>query len=136
MDLREVKVFVVDDNETFREGVIFYLENILSVKIIGSACNGKEFLENNQIGHADIILMDIEMPYINGIDAIKQFIWIYTHGKVIAVTNYEDKAYLAELIGAGFKGCVFKKNIYDELETAIKTVLDNKIFYPRNMKLL
>ena len=129
------KVIIVDDNATFREGMVFFLENVLNFEVIDVASDGEEFLKNQRTKNADIILMDIEMPKLNGIETIKQYMWNVKECKAIAVTNYEEKAYLTELIGAGFKGCVFKKNIYDELENAIKTVLNNRIYYPKNIRI-
>ena len=79
--------------------------------------------------------MDIEMPVIDGIKATKLALWRTRDTKIIAITGFKEKAYLAELIGAGCKGCVFKDGVYDELETAIKTVLKGNFYYPGNMRL-
>ena len=59
-----MKIVVVDDNKIFREGIIFYLENILFHEVIGEACDGKEFLNNINYQRADIILMDIEKGFM------------------------------------------------------------------------
>lgn len=130
-----MKFIVVDDNKTFREGVKFYLENILQHEVIHMASDGLEFLKIENKRDADIIIMDIEMPNMNGIDAVKIAIWEQSDLNFIAVTNYSDKAYLDELIGAGFKSCIFKSNIYDELEKAINAVKKNQLSFPKKMNI-
>ena len=130
-----MKFIVVDDNKTFRDGIKYYLENILSHKVIGVASDGEEFLKMENSREADIILMDIEMPNLNGIETIKKALWDNSTLKFIAITNYSDKAYLLELIGAGFKACVFKSNIYEELENTIFKIIANKSCFPPGIKI-
>ena len=130
-----MKFIVVDDNKTFRDGIIYYLENVLNDEVISIAENGIEFLSLNTIHEADIILMDVEMPELNGIETAKKALWDNCYLKIIALTSYTEKAYLAELIQAGFKACVFKSEVYDNLERTVKQVLDNKICFPKNIKI-
>ena len=130
-----MKLIVVDDNKTFRDGIIFYLENVLNHKVIATAENGEEFLQLDNIHDADIILMDVEMPKLNGIEATKKALWDNCFLKIIAITSYTEKAYLTELLHAGFKACVFKSEVYDKLELAIAELMDNKIYFPKEIKL-
>ncbi len=130
-----MKFIVVDDNKTFRDGIKYYLENILSHKVIGVASDGEEFLKMENTHEADIVLMDIEMPNLNGIETIKKALWENHYVKFIAITNYTDKVYLLDLISAGFKACVFKPNIYDELENAILKIIANKSCFPPGIKI-
>lgn len=134
--MKNLKFVVVDDNVTFLNGIIFYLEHILLHEVIGYALNGKEFLDQmDNYYEADIILMDVQMPEFDGIEATKRFLSFYHNANVIAVTNFPDIVYLRELINAGFKGCVFKNRIYEDLTSAIETVKKNKLYYPDNIKL-
>ena len=130
-----MKFIVVDDNKTFRDGIKYYLENILSHEVIGVASDGKEFLKMKNNHEADIILMDIEMPNLNGIETVKKALWDNSYLKFIAVTSYTETAYLLDLLSAGFKACIFKQNVYDELENAINAVVSNQIYFPRNINL-
>ncbi len=131
----EMKIIIVDDNKTFREGIKYYLEIILSHQVIGLASNGAEFLKMSNYGVADIILMDIEMPILNGIETVKKALWENQRLKFIAITGYTENAYLVDLITAGFKACVFKNNIYDNLEKAITEVLNKKSYFPEGIKI-
>lgn len=130
-----LRIIIVDDNDTFRDGISFYLDNMLKHKVIAKCNDGECFLKLTNSSNADVVLMDIEMPNLNGIETIKRHLWDNRETKAIAVTNYEEKLYLTELIGAGFKGCVLKKNIYNELATAIDEVINNGIYFPGNIKL-
>jgi DNA-binding NarL/FixJ family response regulator len=129
-----MKIYLVDDNDNFRKTLKFFLENHLNYKITGEAVNGKDFLENTIID-ADIILMDINMPGINGLEATKFGMWKNKNYKIIAVSQYKDNVDLQQLIGAGFKGFVSKVDIFRDLESAIKTVVAGKLFFPDDIKL-
>ncbi|UCH15108.1 MAG: response regulator transcription factor [Bacteroidales bacterium] len=134
--MKKLKFIVVDDNVTFLNGIVFYLENILLHEVIGYAVNGKEFLDQKESFYeADIILMDVQMPEFNGIEATQRYLSIYHNAKVIAVTNFPDIVYLRELINAGFKGCVFKNRIYEDLPAAIETVRKENLYFPSDIKL-
>ena len=128
-----MKFIVVDDNATFRDGLVYYLENILEYKVIGEASNGEEYLGLKNAYEADIILMDIEMPKLNGLQTVKKALWENQYLNFIAITSYTEKAYLIELIEAGFKSCVFKSNIYEELEEAINAVINKQLFFPKDI---
>lgn len=132
---KRLKIIVVDDNETFREGICFFIEKILFHEVMSVHADGKEFIDANQYKNADIVLMDIEMPNMNGVEATKKAIWNHNSLAAIAITGYQDKAYLSEFIGAGFKGCVFKENIYDDLNNAIENVINGRFHYPQNINL-
>jgi two-component system, NarL family, response regulator LiaR len=130
-----MKIILVDDNKTFSEGLKFYLEAALGFEVIACYNNGEEFINGNEYPKCDLIFMDIEMPVIDGIKATKLALWRARNLKIIAITGFKEKAYLSELIGAGCKGCVFKDNVYEELETAIQQVMAGKLYYPGDLKL-
>jgi DNA-binding NarL/FixJ family response regulator len=129
-----MNIIVVDDNEIFREGLKYYLHNVLNHKVIAMAENGVEFMKLDA-SKADIILMDIEMPKLNGVETVKKALWQNYLLKFIAITNYTNKAYLRQLIGAGFKACVFKINIFEEIAPAISSVMDNHLHFPKDILL-
>ena len=127
-----MNLIIVDNNKIFRESLQFYLEQVLSHVVISVAINGEDFLNNSPINKADIILMDIEMPKMNGIEATKKALNNNSDLKIMAVTNYSYKAYLEELKGAGFKACVFKNNLYEELEKALIMLFNNQQYWSDN----
>ena len=132
--MKRLKFIIVDDNPTFRESLRFYLENILEHEVLAEFENGQEFLSAESYFEADIILMDIEMPELNGLDSIKLAQQDYQFVKAIAITSYEEKAYLDELLKMGFKGCVLKSEVFKHLEEAIAQVMDGRYYFPKNIK--
>ncbi len=127
-------IIIVDDHKLFREGLKFFLENSLGYEIIAVASNGKEFLSLPNLREANIVLLDIRMPEMGGVEAAEKVLLDYNYLKIIAITMYKDDAYLKQLLEVGFKGCVFKGDIYAEIGEAMETVLQFKYFFPKNIK--
>jgi DNA-binding NarL/FixJ family response regulator len=122
------KIIMVDDNIPFRTNLKKYIESDLNCSVIAEASNGREFLEIPSIYLADVILMDIAMEEMDGIEATKKALWKHPNLKIIAITMHSEKIYLIQLIEAGFRGCVFKPDIYNQLALAMDTVMKGKIF--------
>jgi DNA-binding NarL/FixJ family response regulator len=133
--MEALKVILVDDNEPFLSALKNVLTNKFHAQIIGEASCGAEFNELSNLHFADIILMDVMMPDIDGITLTKKALWANNHLKFIAITMHYDKVYLTTLLEAGFKGCVFKSNIFSEIPNAIKTVMAGKLYFPENILL-
>lgn len=131
-----IKILLVDDCDSFRFAVRNFFSEKEGFEIIGEAVNGEEVLKLREIYDADIILMDINMPVLDGIEATKRLIWEYSKAKIIAVTMNKKTAYLLKLIHTGFRGCVFKDEVFERITDAIKTVLTGKYYFPQNIKTL
>lgn len=129
--IRNINIILTDDSDVFRNSAKDYLTKELFVNIIGEASNGTELLMLNNIHKADILLLDIEMPKLNGIETAKKIIYENSKTKIIAVTMFESREYWYQMIFAGFKGCVFKSDFFETIEIAIKKVLQNKLYYPK-----
>jgi DNA-binding NarL/FixJ family response regulator len=113
---------LVDDNTQFREDLRFFLENRLVHTVIAEAASGEEFLELGNLGEADIILMDLSMEKINGFDATKKILGSLPHLKIIAVTMNAENVALQKVMETGFKGFVFKTEIFQSLEDVLQSV--------------
>lgn len=124
-----IKIIIVDDSIMYRRVMKEFLENELSCNIIGEATNGREFLELDCIQNVDVVLMDIHMPILTGLDAIKQLLFTYPKTKVIAVTMYNDKIYMSQLIELGFKACVLKTTFFDDIIPAFEKVLNGEMYF-------
>lgn len=127
------KIIIVDNNHEYRNTLKSLLINEYDAEIIAEASNSKEFNSINNLHLADIILMDIMMPEIDGIMLTKSILWKYPGLKIIAITMLVDKIYLDTLIGAGFKGYIFKNNLFKELNIALKTVIGGKLYFPKSI---
>lgn len=129
-----MNIYLVDDNAAFRETLKFFLEGHLNHKVVGESADGQEFISKGFVP-ADIILMDINMPNINGLEATKISTWENQQYKIIAVSQYKDNIDLQQLISVGFRGFVSKVNLFDELEDAIITVSNGGFFFPDDVRL-
>lgn len=126
---------IIDDNKTFTDGLAFFITNRLGHRVVQTFNNPMDFLHSMKQLQYDLILMDIEMPGLNGIDGAKEILWDNEYKKIIAITDYEDQVYLNDLIEAGFKGFVSKRKIFEELELAIKKVMKEGLYFPNNMNI-
>jgi Response regulator containing a CheY-like receiver domain and an HTH DNA-binding domain len=130
-----IKVILVDDNEYFRGTLKKFLEYELQYEVIDEYSSAKMLLESNNYCMADVILMDLQMPGMDGFVAAKNILLNCRHVPILAVTMYAEKAYLEELINVGFKGCVFKSEIFRNLGIAINELVTKKYFFPNEIKL-
>ncbi|HAM97784.1 MAG TPA: hypothetical protein DCQ26_04170 [Marinilabiliales bacterium] len=130
-----MKIILVDDNEEFRINIQYFLEKKLGHEVIASFPDGITFFDAIDDLSPNIVLMDISMPILDGYAITKRINWEYSHYHVIAVTMYKDIAYLQKLIEVGFKGCVYKSDVYSELPKAIEAVIDGKYFWPNGIEL-
>jgi len=123
-----MKIIIVDDNNEFREHISFFITHKLKYQVIGSFDSGVEFVKKYSNYNPDIVLMDISMPDLDGYEVTKMLNWQDEHLKIIAVTMFTDLAYLHKLIEVGFKGCVYKSDIYNKLSEAV-TMVDQGLYY-------
>jgi DNA-binding NarL/FixJ family response regulator len=120
--MEKIKIFIVDDHKIFREG----LRNLIDIQeiaeVIAEADNGKTFLDKLDNNIPDIILMDISMPEMNGIEATKNALAKHPDLKIIALSSFGDEEYYYKMVEAGVKGFLLKNSSISELETAISDV--------------
>lgn len=128
-----VKVFIVDDHEIFRKGLKTMLKRIDFVDLAGEASDGKEFLGQLEKVDPELVLMDISMPGIDGIDATKLALEKKPGLKVIALTTFTDKDFFDNSIKAGADGYLLKTTSLDELKKAIETVMNGENYYSYEM---
>ena len=122
-------LILVDDNLIFRQGLkdMITIENIASV--IGEASNGEEFLKLLPNQKPDLVLMDIDMPLMNGFEATRRALILIPDLKIMAFTMFGDKEYNDKIRELGAKGFVSKTANIEELELAIETVLNGKNYF-------
>ncbi len=120
--MNQIKIFVADDHQLFIEGIKALTRDSQEVKLIGEAENGDDLLTQLKTTLPDVILMDINMPKINGIEATKKIRQLYPEIKILALTMFDDTLYVTEMIKAGASGYLLKNAGKTELITAITTV--------------
>ncbi len=117
-----IRVLVVDDHAVFRQGICALLARRKGIEVIGEAENGKQAIEQVAALHPDIVLMDIAMPVMNGLEATQEIHKSSPETRVLVLTQYESKEYVFSLLRAGAAGYVPKLTRIDELVDAIRAV--------------
>ena len=125
----KTKISIVEDHAMFREGIKSILGQINDFEILGEYPNGKMFIDSLDVIEHNIVLIDIEMPLMGGIEAVKIASIKKPKIKFIALTMYNDPKYYFEMITAGAVGFVLKESSVDELEKAIREVTAGKNFF-------
>lgn len=123
------KVIIVDDHTLFRNGLRILLNNIENYRVIAEAANGKQFLELLDTVVPDIVLMDINMPVMDGIEASTIAHEKYPDLKIITLSMYGEEDYYYKMVNAGVKGFVLKNSDIKEVKTALDNVYEGGSFF-------
>jgi DNA-binding NarL/FixJ family response regulator len=126
-------IAIVDDHELFRDGLKLVLSHINPNVRITESSNGQDFLKTLKESVPDIVLMDINMPVLNGRETTIRALQEHPSLKIIAVTMYGEEIYYLQLIEAGVKGIILKKSGKYELEQAIEEVLGGGNFFSQEI---
>lgn len=129
---KSIKIILVDDEILFRKGISFLLGRETNINIIFEASNGEElisFLQNNKNNHPDIIIMDLKMPGINGVEATKIIRKEFPELKIIALTSYDSKSFVANMIDVGAVSYLIKNATPQQLITTINEVAEKGFYY-------
>jgi len=132
-NLVKPKIIIVDDHLIFRQGLtsIITSENIATV--VGEASNGIEFIELISKMKPDIVLMDIDMPHMNGLDATEKAIKLIPELKIIVFSMFSDEEYYHKMIERGVKGFILKTSGINELESAIHEVMKGESYFSNEL---
>lgn len=129
---KTIKIILVDDEILFRKGISFLLGREPNIDIIFEASNGDElifFLQNNKNNHPDVIIMDLKMPGINGVEATKIIHVEFPKLKIIALTSYDSKSFVANMIDVGAVSYLIKNATPQELIITINEVAEKGFYY-------
>jgi two-component system response regulator NreC len=132
-----IKMLLVDDHAVVRSGLRMLLENETDVEIVGEAANGRDALALVDQLKPDMVIMDIGLPDISGIEATQKIKQTSPQVAVVALTIHEDEEYFFKMLQAGANGYVPKRAAPEELLTAIRTAAEGGVYlYPSLAKLL
>ncbi len=123
-----VRLILADDHKIMREGLRALLAKQHQVEVIAEAESGRGVVDLCTRLHPDVVVIDISMPDLNGIDATRQIIRQTPDVKVIALSMHSDKKYVKEMLSAGASGYLLKDSAFEELGTAIAAVVQNKTY--------
>ena len=122
------KILLADDHGIIREGLRSLLEKESDLEVIGEAQDGRKAVALAQELSPDIVIIDISMPNLNGIDATRQIVTACPKVKVIALSIHSNRRFVAKMLKAGAKGYLLKDSLFEELSHAIKTVSSGEVF--------
>ena len=126
--MQAIRLMLVDDHEVVRTGLKSFLQTQEGLEVVAEASTGREAIERALPARPDIILMDITMPDIDGLEATRQLKVLWPEAVVLALTVHDDKFYFMEMLAAGASGYLTKQAAGDELVQAIRTVAAGNIY--------
>lgn len=130
-----IRTVIVDDHRILRDGIKALIREMDGVELVGEASNGFELIPMLKGCNIDLILMDINMPKMNGIDATREALKICPSVKVIVLSMHDDVNYYDSMVQLGVDGFLLKESNYDELEKAIKSVFDGRPYFSQELLL-
>jgi DNA-binding NarL/FixJ family response regulator len=123
-----IKVLLAEDHAIVREGLSAMIEKQSDMKVVGQAQNGMEAAKLAKELGPDVVVMDVNMPVMNGIDATKQIKAANSNIKILALSAYDKREYVIDMINAGVSGYLLKDCISSELIQAIRKLMENQSF--------
>ena len=117
-----IKVLIVDDHEMVRDGLSVMMEREEDFTVVGEAQNGLEAVEKTKALNPDVVLMDLRMPEMDGVEAMRQIRAVQDDVKFLVLTTYDSDEYIFDAIEAGAKGYLLKDTSREELFRAVRTV--------------
>ncbi|MHC1703816.1 MAG: response regulator [Tenuifilaceae bacterium] len=130
-----IRIIIVDDHRILRDGIKALLKEMKGVELVGEASNGLELISLLKNCQVDLILMDIKMPKMNGIEAAREALKINPSVKIIVLSMFDDFSYYDSMIQLGVHGFLLKESNYNELEKAIESVIDGRPYFSQELLL-
>jgi two-component system, NarL family, response regulator NreC len=123
-----ITIILADDHSIFRQGLRALLDKQSSLEVIGEAGNGREAIALVEELSPQVIVMDVGMPDLNGIEATRRIVGKFPKTKVIGLSMHNDKHFVKQMLQAGASGYLLKESIFEELVQAIEAVVNKKGF--------
>jgi two-component system response regulator NreC len=124
-----IRILIADDHGIVRTGLKLLLDRVADLEVVGEASNGREAVRLAAELDPDIVIMDIAMPQLNGIDAAAQIVRENPRRGIIILSMHADESYLLRALDAGARGYLLKDNADDDLERAIHAVVQGKPYF-------
>ena len=123
-----IKIILADDHKIIREGLRLLIESQPDMELVGEAENGRMAVQLVQELSPDVVIMDITMPELNGVEATRQITAEFPHVKVIALTVHSDRQHVVAILKAGGSGYLLKNYAFEDLSNAIRMVIADEIY--------
>ena len=131
-----ITVLLVDDHDPVRKGLKYLLETTDDIQLIAIASNGAEAVNYADSFRPDVIVMDISMPFMNGIEAARQICHRSPLARIIMLSVFADREYVYRALQVGARGYVLKDTMGEELAEAIRTIHGGKHYFSPNIAVI
>jgi len=135
MPNHKYRVIIADDHALFRQGIKLILMELDDIEIIADVPNGQELIETCGVLLPDLVIMDINMPLLNGIEASRILAKERPEIKILVVSMYGEEQYYNSVIENGVKGFILKDADNSELKTAVRSILNGKTYFSQELLL-
>lgn len=126
-------ILIADDHAMFADGISSILKNERDMQVVGRCLDGPSVLDFLKDNPVDVLLLDVNLPGMSGIDVCKEVTTNYKETKVIAISMFNEESFVTEILNNGAKGYVLKNTGREELIKAIKTVLTGKSYFSEDV---
>lgn len=127
------KVMLVDDHKLFRKGLRMLIDALSRFEVGGEASNGVEFLNMLDLSKPDIVMLDIAMPEMDGIEAARLALMKYPDLRIITLSMFGEQDYYFKMVDAGVKGFLLKNSDFSEVKMALETVMEGGNYFSREL---
>lgn len=128
-----IQILLVDDHTILRDGLQMLIDAQSDMRVVGQASNGNEALQQAKKCQPDLIIMDVAMPQLGGVEATAAIKQLLPAVYILALTRHSDSSYLRRLLRAGATGYVLKRSAADELINAIRSVASGGLYLDRTL---
>lgn len=128
-----IKILVADDHMMFVDGIDSILKDENDIEVVGRCYDGPSVIEFLKKDNADLVLLDVNLPEMNGIEVCKQVNKSYSDTKILAISMFNEESFVTEILNNGAEGYILKNTGREELLTAIRTVNNGKTYFSKDV---
>jgi len=129
VETNKIRILLADDHNILRRGLRLLLERQPGFEVVGEASDGRQAVERSEVMKPDVLVLDIAMPNMSGIEAAQRISALLPHAAIVILSMHSDEGYVLRALKAGAKGYVLKDSAENDLIEAIKAVSGGKAFF-------
>lgn len=133
--MEQICAIIVDDHKIFRESLTYVLESQANINVIAQANNGLELLSILKHTKPDIVLLDIEMPVMDGVEATREAIKLYPDLKILVLSMHKDEEFYSSMIDLGVKGFILKESDTQKVIKAVDEIVKGSLYFSQELLL-
>lgn len=133
--MEQINAIIVDDHKIFRESLTYVLESQANINVIAQANNGLELLSILKHTKPGIVLLDIEMPEMDGVEATREAIKLYPDLKILVLSMHKDEEFYSSMIDLGVKGFILKESDTQEVIKAVDEIIKGSLYFSQELLL-